>query len=60
MVNNGIWLHNNLNSPEQSTISVIGLGLSGTTMLAKILTGLGINIGQIITPRSHEDKDIQL
>jgi hypothetical protein len=60
MVNNGIWLHNNLNCPEHSTIAVTGLGRSGTTMLARILTGLGINMGQNITPQSHEDKDIQL
>jgi hypothetical protein len=29
-------------------------------MLAKILTGLGINMGQKITPQNHADKDIQL
>lgn len=60
MINNGIWLQNNKECPKQSTIAVTGLGRSGTTMLARILGGLDIFMGDNLTPRSYEDKVIQI
>ncbi len=60
LINNGVWLKNEDVCQKQSTIAVTGLGRSGTTMASRILSALDIPMGEKLTPRTNEDKEIQL
>ena len=41
------------------TIAATGLGRSGTTMLARVMHDIGLDMGTRLTSRSAEDRDIQ-
>lgn len=58
-INPGIWLHNPAPCPDQATIATTGLGRSGTTMVARVLSELGIFMGQQVTFETQEDKEFQ-
>ncbi|TKF30064.1 sulfotransferase domain-containing protein [Enterovibrio norvegicus] len=59
MKNCGITYLNHTECKEDSTIVITGLGRSGTTMLSKVLSGLGIPMGERLSPQSKEDIDIR-
>ena len=44
---------------DEATIIATGLGRSGTTMIARVLSSLGLFIGDHLTPRSSEDTEMQ-
>lgn len=58
--NLGVWVHNPAPVQPEMTVAVTGLGRSGTTMVARVLTALGLYMGENLTPMSHEDKEFQL
>ncbi len=45
--------------PQSLTVAVYGLGRSGTTMVARVLVALGIDMGADLTPRACEDRVLQ-
>lgn len=59
-LNYGVHVLNAAPCPEQATFFAFGLGRSGTTMLSRTMSELGIYMGEKLTPQTHEDKDIQL
>lgn len=51
------WLlHSAAPAPQTMTVAVYGLGRSGTTMVARVLVSLGIDMGADLTPRACEDR----
>src|SRR5262245_26760742 len=59
VTNTGIWRHNDAPSSQYATVIAMGLGRSGTTMVARVLIELGMNMGAHLSRRSSEDADIR-
>jgi hypothetical protein len=49
-----------VNGDGNFTIAVCGLGRSGTTMVARVIQALGVDMGSSLTPRTCEDKILQV
>lgn len=60
MINPGYSILNDSPLSEEITVAVTGVGRSGTTMVAKILNALDLYLGEKVTPRTFEDKNIQV
>jgi|AntAceMinimDraft_5_1070358.scaffolds.fasta_scaffold27249_2 hypothetical protein len=60
LTNFGLHVLHDAPVPQQTTILAAGLGRSGTTMLSRIMSALGLYMGRVLTPQSNEDKEIQL
>lgn len=59
MHNFGTYLHNPASCGPEASILATGLGRSGTTMVSRVLSKMGVFMGYRLTPMSHEDKDFQ-
>lgn len=59
MINNGTYILNQKVLSEQNTVAITGLGRSGTTMLSRLVSEIGMPVGMNLTPNTLEDKDIQ-
>lgn len=57
--NTGCWVLRPAALPAEATIVATGLGRSGTTMIARVLSELGIFIGASLARRTSEDKDVK-
>lgn len=44
----------------KTTIVATGVGRSGTTMLARVMAGIGVDVGKNLTPETREDKGLQV
>lgn len=58
-VNVGSWILRETPREGAATIAVTGLGRSGTTMISRVLTGLGLFMGYDLAPSSHEDYEFR-
>lgn len=58
-VNTGYWALRPAPFPSEATIVVTGLGRSGTTMVSRVLSELGVFMGARLTERSNEDADVR-
>lgn len=54
-INSGIFALNDRQCPDTATIAVTGMGRSGTTMIARILAALGVELGDTLSPQFLED-----
>lgn len=57
--NTGCWVLRPAALPAEATMVVTGLGRSGTTMIARVLSELGIFIGASLARRTSEDLDVK-
>ena len=57
--NSGTRIINDAPIQTHATIAATGLGRSGTTMLARILHGIGLEMGPYCHPNTSDDKQIQ-
>jgi hypothetical protein len=60
MLNLGTAVLNENGLVSPSTIAATGMGRSGTTMISRTLSAIGIDMGTALTPRTNEDKPLQL
>jgi hypothetical protein len=57
--NTGIYMHNVAPAGDCASVLVCGLGRSGTTMVSRALSSLGLHMGDKLSARSHEDRQFQ-
>ena len=57
--NTGCWVLRPAALPAEATIVATGLGRSGTTMIARVLSELGKFIGASLAHRTSEDMDVK-
>lgn len=58
MSNDGIAILNDAPCGPFATIAATGVGRSGTTMLARVMQAIGIDMGEALSTRTVEDKTI--
>jgi hypothetical protein len=57
--NSGCWVLRPAPLRAETTIVVTGVGRSGTTMIARILSELGVFMGASLAHRTNEDNDVK-
>jgi len=57
--NEGLHIFHDKPVGDAATIAVTGLGRSGTTMIARVLSELGLHLGDDLSPMSHEDRAVK-
>lgn len=58
-LNTGCWIIRPTPAQAETTVVVTGLGRSGTTMVSRVLSELGVFMGESLTTRTNEDADIK-
>lgn len=57
--NPGTFILNDSPAGEESSVLVTGLGRSGTTMVSRVLSALGLFMGERVSRGTNEDKDFR-
>lgn len=57
--NTGCWVLRPAPLSAEMSIVVTGVGRSGTTMIARVLTELGVFMGESLAVRTNEDNDVK-
>ena len=57
--NPGTFILNNAPAGEEASVLVTGLGRSGTTMVSRVLSALGLFMGERVSRGTNEDKDFR-
>lgn len=57
--NSGIFILNPSPAGEEVSVLVTGLGRSGTTMVSRVLSALGLFMGERVSKGTNEDKDFR-
>ena len=59
-INYGCTILNDSPCLMKTTIVATGAGRSGTTMLSRVMSAIGVDLGKNLTPETREDKGLQV